>query len=46
MRMYTKAFNKMSELNAFVNANGISKDDIVSVFPSGDGSFLIVYYGE
>lgn len=44
--MYTRAFNKMSELNAFANENGIGKDSIVNIFPSGDGSFLLVYYAE
>ncbi len=46
MRMYTRAFNKMSELNAFANEHGIGKDSIVNIFPSGDGSFLLVYYAE
>ncbi len=46
MRMYTRAFNKMTELNDFVNRSGIRKDSIVNIFPSGDGSFLLVYYAE
>lgn len=46
MRMYTRAFNKMSELNKFVNENGIRKDNIVSIFQSVDETYLLVYYGE
>lgn len=46
MRMYTRAFNRMSELNKFVNDNGIQKDSIVSIFQSVDGTYLLVYYGE
>ena len=46
MRMYTRAFNKMSELNKFVNENGIQKDNIVSIFQSVDETYLLVYYGE
>jgi hypothetical protein len=46
MRMYTRAFNRMSELNKFVNENGIQKDSIVSIFQSVDETYLLVYYGE
>ena len=46
MRMYTQAFNKMSELNDFVNAEGIDKDQIISIFQSKDGTFILSYYAE
>lgn len=46
MKMYTQAFNDMRELNDFVNANDISKDRIVNVFQSKDGTYLLVYYAE
>ncbi len=43
-RMYTRAFNKMKELNDFVNEKGILRDDIVNIFQSNDGLFMIMYY--
>lgn len=46
MRMYTRAFNKMSELNKFVNEIGIAQERIVSIFQSADETYLLVYYGE
>lgn len=46
MRMYTRAFNDMREANSFVNEHGIAKDQIVSIFPAGDGTYLLVYYAE
>lgn len=46
MKMYTRAFNQMKELNAFVNENKIPKENIVSVLQSNDGTYLLVYYAE
>ena len=46
MRMYTQAFNKMSELNDYVNAQGIDKDQIISIIQSKDGTFFLSYYAE
>lgn len=46
MRMYTRGFNSMKDLNDYANAAGIAKDRIVSVFQSEDGTYLLVYYGE
>lgn len=46
MRMYTQAFNDMRELNTFVNAKGIEKDKIVSIFQNTDKTYLLVYYAE
>lgn len=46
MKMYTRAFNQMKELNVFVNENKISKENIVSVLQSNDGTYLLVYYAE
>lgn len=46
MKMYTRAFNRMMELDAFVNENGIQQSEIVSIFQSNDGTYLLVYYGE
>lgn len=45
MKMYTRAFNKMSELNAFVNEQKIAKDSIVSIFSDG-GLYFVSYYAE
>lgn len=46
MKMYTRAFNLMKELNAFVNENKITKDRIVSIIQNHDGLYLLMYYGE
>ena len=46
MRMYTQAFNKMAELNDYVNAQGIDKDQIISIIQSKDGTFFLSYYAE
>lgn len=46
MRMITRAFNQMKELTDYVNEHGIKKDAIVSTFGTGDGLFMLVYYGE
>lgn len=46
MKMYTQAFNKMVEVNDFVNRSGIPQERIVNVFQSKDGTFLLVYYAE
>lgn len=44
--MHTEVANSMREINDFVNAKHIQKDDIINVFPTGDGLFAIVYYAE
>ena len=44
MRMYTVGFNKMSEVNDFVNSHGITKEQIVSIIESASGTWLLVYY--
>ena len=46
MLMYTRAFNKIRDLNAFVNESGITKDQIVATFQDKDGEFILVYYEE
>lgn len=46
MKMYTRAFNLMKDVNAFVNENKISKENIVNVFQSNDGTYLLIYYAE
>lgn len=46
MKMITRAFNQMKELTDYVNEKGIQKDAIVSTFGTGDGLFMLVYYGE
>lgn len=46
MKMYTRAFNKMKEANDFVNAQGIDKQNIVNIFQSNDGTYLLIYYAE
>ena len=46
MRVYTRIFNKMREVEEFLNSAGIQKENIVNIFQSQDGSFVLVYYGE
>ena len=44
--MFTQAANDMRGINDFVNAKGISKDQIVEIIQSNDGTYLLVYYAE
>lgn len=44
--MYTHGANSMREIEEFVNANGIEKKNIVDIFQSNSGDFVLVYYAE
>ena len=44
--MFTFAANDMRVINQFVNEHGIRKEDIVNIFPSPDGTFLLSYFAE
>lgn len=46
MKMCTKAFNKMNEAEKFINAKGIEKDDIITIFQDKDGLYVLMYYEE
>ena len=46
MKMFTFAANDMRTINQFVNDHKIEQGQIVNVFPSPDGTFLLVYYDE
>lgn len=46
MRLYTKVFNDMRSLVAFINAEGIQKDQIVTIMPSNEKSYILTWYGE
>ena len=46
MRMRTLSKNDMRKLEDEVNARGIEKDQIVTVFKSPDGTCTVVYYEE
>ena len=46
MKMYTLAANDMREIQSKVNELGLSKDQIVNVLQTADGTYLLVYYGE
>jgi len=46
MKMLTRAFNTTGEMEQFVNANGISKDNIVNVFQRSDKTYQLIYYAE
>ena len=44
--MITMSFNQMRDLNDYVNKNAIPKRNIVNIFQSTDGTFLLIYYDE
>ena len=44
MKMLTRACNDMREVDTFVNANAIAKDQIVNILQVKDGTFLLIYY--
>ena len=46
MKMYTHGANTMLEIETFVNANGIQKENIVDIMPVAGGGFMLVYYAE
>lgn len=46
MRMQTYAANQMRDIEKFVNENGIDKKNIVDIFQSKEGDFVLVYYAE
>lgn len=46
MKMYTMSFNKMREVEEFINSNGISKENIINVFQLADKTFTVVYYAD
>lgn len=46
MRMFTHAANDMRAINDFVNKNGITKEQIVEVVQSLDGTWMLVYFAE
>ena len=46
MKMFTYAFNDKRELTEFVNEKGISKEQIVNIYPEEDGMVVLHYYGE
>ena len=46
MKMFTYAANDMRSINDFVNKKGIQQEQIVNVFSSADGTFMLVYFAE
>lgn len=46
MKMFTFAANNVREINDFVNDNGIPQENIVSVFPTPEGVYMLIYYSE
>ena len=46
MIMLTHAANDMREINNFVNSKGIRQEDIVNIFQSKDGTYMLVYFAE
>jgi hypothetical protein len=46
MKMLTRSFNQLRELNEYVNQRAIPKRNIVNIFQSTDGTFQLIYYDE
>lgn len=46
MKMCTFAANDMRAINQFVNEHGIEKSQIVNIFPSPDGEYVLTYFEE
>lgn len=46
MKMYTRSFNTMREMEDFINRDGIAKENIINVFQLSDQTFTVVYYAE
>lgn len=44
--MLTHAANDMREINNFVNQEGILQENIVNIFQSKDGTYMLVYFAE
>ena len=45
MRMYSYVFDRYDELTDFVNSHGITKEQIIEIFPQGK-QFYLSYYAE
>jgi hypothetical protein len=45
MRMYSYVFDRYDELTDFINSNGITKEQIIEIFPQGK-QFYLSYYAE
>lgn len=39
-------FNKMRELENYVNEHKIPKEDIINIIPTKDNDFQLIYYAE
>lgn len=46
MKMVTRSFNQIREVNDYVNAHKIPKEHLVNIFSSVDGTFQLIYYEE
>lgn len=46
MKMYSRGFNRINEVENFVNREGIQKENIIEVFQNQDGTYLLLYYAE
>ena len=46
MRMYTIIKNSVREIEEYVNDKGIEQKDVVDIFPTIDGSYCLIYYGQ
>ena len=46
MKMFTFAANDMRTINQFVNDHKIEQSQIVNIFPSPDGEYVLTYFEE
>lgn len=44
MEMRTFTANDMRTINEFVNNRGIEKSQIVNIFPTPDGEYVLTYF--
>lgn len=44
MKLKTMSFNKMRELEEFVNSEKIPQNKIVNIFPAVDKTFTLIYF--
>lgn len=46
MKLFSKGGNSIRELVDFVNQEKIEKENIVSLGPTPDGLYVLLYFGE
>lgn len=44
MKLCTRSFNQKKDIDDYVNARGITRDKLVSVYQDMDRTYVLVYY--